>query len=337
MPSAQRFGQTLRSTVFCALLGAFAAGAPALAVDPPKEGAPKKPDIPVAPDSDIDAPREPLVPGAPRDAKPEPARKDQIRVADSVDPRSFDIVTRAMKLAASIKSLSLVTSVRFEGEAPADLPAGFGEPNEVSLEYLGKDAVSLPRLRVSPVSSGGVVVFTYNGAEALVVDNGAKVFRSAKAGWYKIAPFALPALPQWLVAERQAAIAAGKKSSEIELRPVLVSAVPMGVEKVDGTECDVIRIVKNLDAYSDDAGHGKPGVVDARRVVLEIAYARADGFPRRVVQYGEDAPKNRAITEYSKVKVNPAFDISHFSATPPAGYSPAGDSVRAAPGKQASP
>jgi hypothetical protein len=249
----------------------------------------------------------------------------------------LDIVTRAMKLAAAIKSLSLVTSMKFEGEAPADLPAGVGAPHEVSLEYLGKDAVSLPRLRVSPVSSGGVVVFTYSGAEALVVDNRAKVFRAAKSGWYKLAPFALPALPQWLVAERQAAVAAGKKSSEIELRPVLVSAVPMGVETVDGTECDVVRIVKSLDAYSDDTGNGKPGVVDARRAVLEIAYARADGFPRRIVQYGEDTPKNRSITEYSKVKVNPDFDASYFSAKPPAGYSSADDTAQAAPAKQSAP
>lgn len=321
----------LTNAAVIALLAAASAVFPAAAGDPPK--APKKPESPVAPDSVIDVPREPLVPGAPKEAKPEPARKEPIRVADSVDPKSMDIVTRAMKVAVGIKSVSLVTSVKFEGEAPADLPAGFGAPHEVSMEYIGKDGVSMPRLRISPVSSGGVVVFTYNGSEALVVDNGAKIYRAAKAGWYKIAPFAMSALPQWLVAERQFAIAAGRKSSEIELRPILVAAAPMGVETVDGAECDVVRVVKNLDAYSDDTGGGKPGIVDAKRVVFEIAYARADGFPRRIVQYPEEAPKNRALVEYSKVRVNPAFDITYFSATPPAGYVPAPDAVTAAPGK----
>ena len=309
--------------------------APSVAGDPPKQDPPGKdapgqsapsPTPPHDPKFEVDVPKEPVLPGQPRE-KPAgaPADPQTIRVDDSIDPKAYAIVQRGFQLAGTIKTVEMVTETKLEGVDPATLPPGFGTPHEVALDFFRRDALSLPRMRVSPVSSGGAVVFTNNGTEALIVDNGEKIFRRSKSDWAKMAPFALPALPAWLVSERQAAISAGKKSSEIELRPVMVAARVIGTETIDGTECDVVRVVKNLDLQADDAGHGKPGIVDAMRVIYEIAYARIDGFPRRIVKFDEvPTPKSsRSTTLYSKVRVNPALDPQVFSATPPSDYAAA--------------
>ena len=135
--------------------------------DAPKQGAPKqevpkqapKPD---APNYEIDVPKEPLVPGVPGQA---PAKPEKGRVSDAIDPKAEAIVLRAMQLIMDLRTISMVTKTRAEGDAAVNLPPGFGDPHEVALEYPYKDALSLPRMRVSPVSSAGVVVFTHSGTE----------------------------------------------------------------------------------------------------------------------------------------------------------------------------
>lgn len=289
--------------------------------DAPKQEAPKQETPKQAPPKfEIDVPKDPLETGKRPDA---PARPGGLAVADVIDPAAYAIAQRAMKVAAELRTIQLVTSARLEGGDLTNIPAGYGTPHEVTLEYRNKDAISLPRMRISPVSSNGVVVFTHDGAAGLVVDTNAKVFRYSKTGWTTLAPFALGALPSWITIERQLAASQGKKSSEIELRPVLVAASILRVETVDGVECDVVRSVKTRDLFADDVGGGKPGVIDVQRIVQEIAYARADGFPRRIVQFVEGAPEGsqRSTIEYSRVKVNPALDAGTFDVKPPEGYS----------------
>lgn len=283
--------------------------------------APKTPEAPKAPKPEQprpDVPAEPYAPGNPGQA---PAKPAPVRVGDSIDPKAETIVKRGMRLVADLRTISMITQTRYEGDAATNLPPGFGAPHEVALEYVFKDALSLPRMRISPVSSNGVVVFTHNGTEALVVDSGAKIYRKGRSDWPKVAPFAVSALPAWLVAERQVAVSALKKAPDAELRPEMSAASILRVETLDGTECDVVRIVKYLDVYSDDTGQGQPGIVDAKRVVTEIAYARKDGFPRRILRYEEGTGSTgRTTTEYSKVQVNTPLDAALFSATPPEGY-----------------
>ena len=325
---------------------AVSLSSPSLAGDPPAQGAPKqgapKQDAPKqdspkqapkpdAPNSEIDVPKEPLVPGAPRQA---PAKPEKGRVSDAIDPKAEAILKRAMQVIVDLRTISMVTQTRAEGDAAANLPPGFGAPHEVTLEYRYNDALSLPRMRVSPVSSAGVVVFTHSGTEALVVDNGAKIYRKARSDWPKLAPFVVPALPAWLVSERQMAITARKKAPEAPLTPEMSAASILGTETVDGTECDLVKMVRYLDVYSDDTGQGQPGIVDAKRIVFEIAFARTDGFPRRIVRYEEGTTSTgRTTTEFSKVKVNPALEGATFSANPPEGYTLAPATVSAAPAK----
>ena len=291
----------------------------------PKQDSPKQAPKPDAPNYEIDVPKEPLVPGVPGQA---PAKPEKGRVSDAIDPKAEAIVLRAMQLIMDLRTISMVTKTRAEGDAAVNLPPGFGEPHEVTLEYPYKDALSLPRMRVSPVSSAGVVVFTHSGTEALVVDNGAKIYRKGRSDWPKIAPFVLTALPAWLVSERQMAITAKKQAPDAPLKPDMSMASMLGTETLDGTECDVVKMVRYLDVYAEDTGQGKPGIVDAKRMVFEIAFARTDGFPRRVIRYEEGtASSGRVTTEFTKVRVNPTLDASTFSATTPEGYAlaPAAD------------
>lgn len=308
--------------------------------DPPKQVAPKPAaPKPETPNYEIDVPKEPLVPGVPGQAPAKPDKSgdkshEKGRVSDAIDPKAGSILKRAMQVIVDLRTISMVTQTRAEGDAAANLPAGFGAPHEVTLEYRYNDALSLPRMRVSPVSSAGVVVFTHSGTEALIVDNGAKIYRKARSDWPKLAPFVVPALPAWLVSERQMVITARKKSPEAPLMPEMSAASMLGTETVDGTECDLVKMVRYLDVYSDDTGQGQPGIVDAKRVVFEIAFARTDGFPRRIVRYEEGTSSTgRTTTDFSKVKVNPTLDGATFSANPPEGYTLAPATVSAAPAK----
>lgn len=308
---------------FRSLAAASALVASVACAEPPKKEAPK-PEAPAstppaAPKVEIDVPKEPVAPGAPSN----PAAKPGIVVVtDVVDPAAFAIAQRAMKVAAELRTIQLVTTAKLEGGDLTSIPPGYGTPHEVTLEYRNKDAISLPSMRISPIASNGVVVFTHDGAAGLVVDTTAKVYRYSKTGWTTLAPFALGALPSWITVERQLAASQGKKSSEIELRPVLVAASILRVETVDGVECDVVRSIKTRDLFADDAGGGKPGVIDVQRIVQEIAYARTDGFPRRIIQFIEGAPEGsqRSTIEYSRVKVNPTLDSGTFNVAPPEGY-----------------
>ncbi|MEY2715304.1 MAG: hypothetical protein RIT24_1647 [Planctomycetota bacterium] len=299
---------------------------PVLAGSPTQAQAPQQAPKPTAPKQGgsgqetpkPDVPKEPIAPVNPVQT---PAKPAPIRVGDSIDPKAESIVKRGMRLVADLRTISMVTETRYEGDVATNLPPGFGSPHEVALEYIYKDALSLPRMRISPVSSNGVVVFTHNGTEGLVVDNGAKIYRKGRSDWPKVAPFAVSALPAWLIAERQGAVSQIKKAPDAELRPDMSAASILGVETLDGTECDVVRIVKYLDVYADDTGQGQPGVVDAKRVITDIAYARQDGFPRRIVRYEEGTGSTgRTTTEYTKVRVNTQLDPALFSATPPEGY-----------------
>jgi hypothetical protein len=308
-----------RTPIIASLAAATVLIATFASAEPPRQDAPKQAP-PAEPKFEVDVPKDPFVEGK---VPAEPAKpKGGVVVADVVDPAAYAIVQRAMKVAAELRTIELVTSAKLEGGDLTNIPAGYGAPHEVTLEYRFKDAISLPKMRISPVSSNGVVVFTHNGSGGLVVDMNAKVYRAAKTGWTTLAPFALGALPGWITTERQLAASQGKKSSEVELRPVLIAASILRAETVDGVECDVVRIVKSRDLFADDVGGGKPGVVDVQRIVQEVAYARADGFPRRIIQTLDGAPEGgqRSTIEFSRVKVNPTLDPLTFDIAPPAGF-----------------
>ena len=288
---------------------------------PPQGTAPAAPPAP-----EIDVPREPLVDGV-KGTRPPEAKDGQVakkpsafQMADVIEPKALEIITRGTTVAGSLKTISLVASGEMEGGDPASVPAGYGAPHEVTLQYVHTDAYSLPRMRISPVSSGGVVVFTHNGSRGLLVDTGAKVYREARSDWPTVAPFAWSAIPAWLTNERQLVIAAGRTSTQIELRPVIVAAKVTGTETIDGVECDIVQMVKSRDVYADDAGNGIPGIIDVQRMFVEVAYARLDGFPRRVVQQVDAEGSAKVTARFAKVVVNGAVDAAMFSVTPPAGF-----------------
>jgi len=240
---------------------------------------------------------------------------------DVVDAKAMDIVKRGTKVAAGLESIDLVTTTKFEGVPAEEMPAGAGGTYHVVLQWPHKDVLSLPRMRVETIKQGGVsACFTHDGSKALFVDPAAKTFREATREWPAIAPFALTALPSWIITERQRGASAAASGSSVQLGPVVLAATITGTETIDGVECDVVRAVHNLDVYADDTGGGKPGIVDAKRMVVVVAYARVDGLPRRISQVEEGTNTSRIVTEFTQVKAAPKLDAATFSTVPPAGF-----------------
>jgi len=242
-------------------------------------------------------------------------------VKDVVDAKAMDIIKRGTKVATALESIDLVTTTKFEGVPAEEMPAGADGTYHVLLQWPYKDVLSLPRMRVEVMKQGGVsACFTHDGSKALLVDPAAKTFREATREWPAIAPFALTALPSWIITERQRGASAAAGGSSVQLGPVVLAATVTGTETIDGVECDVVRAVHNLDVYADDTGGGKPGIVDAKRMVVVVAYARTDGLPRRISQVEEGTNTSRIVTSFTQVKVGPKLDAATFSTVPPAGF-----------------
>lgn len=306
----------------------------AFAVAPPAQKPPVNSDeVPQKQSKPLAAP--PASPGAPASGpKPAEVKPSETTPASPIDPKAAAIVKRGMEVAAAVRTISLVTQTRIRGAEGTNLGIGPSAPHEVVLEFVHKDAISLPRMRIAPVAAKGTLVFTHDGSVGARIDHSAKLYELEAGNWTRIAPFASGALPSWLVTERMAALAARRNAPNRELRPDMAAASILPSEKLDGEECDVVRITKFFEVFGGGAGDGDDRMTDARKVILEIAYARSDGFPRRIISRDEDLPQGQGIeTEYTKVRVNSALDAGTFQTKPPDGYREVPSAARPTPSK----
>ena len=296
---------TTVTTAFVASLGLLAA-TPATAGD---DGAAKKvvPAVPL------------MQKVAPGDAKPAAS------VPTTIDPKAQAIQDHAIDALKKLKGIDMVTDMKVNGIDPAMLPPGVGGKTHVKLDFTNPIEGPAPfgRFTLESMKDGKPVArFAFDGKTAILVDEPTKSFEATDAQWFQLLGQRAAALPQWHIENRMDLAALGASKDDL---PKLVGLAIVGEETVDGTPCDVLKAVRTVKLEGMEDDEGKPMSGKEMRIVETVAFARADGLPRRVASVteipGEEAMAGMdTVTTFTAVKVDPAFDAASFSTKAPDGY-----------------
>ena len=114
--------------------------------------------------------------------------------------------------------------------------------------------------------------------------------------------------------------------SEEEDAPKPVSFTLEPEETVDGTPCDVVRVVRQmtLEPQPDgDAEEGEKLTPQTVRFTETIAFARSDNMPRRLAESNNMSDMGGpppTTTTYSNVKINSTIDPALFTQKMPEGF-----------------
>ena len=239
-----------------------------------------------------------------------PAEAPAAAPAATIDAKAKAIYDAGSKAAAELKNIDLVSkmTVEMEGMDPSMLPPGFGEPARVVLDFSSEADSGMPRLRIDGLADGKAKsTLVVDGQKAVFIDIAAKEFTDAGEGWMGLVPGAMQSLPIWIF-ERRAYAQAGE--GEMTGEPKMVGCTLVGEEKIDGVDCEIVRVERQADGPG-----GEPIAL-----IETVAFAKSDHLPRRV---GTEvrmpgAPKTSAT--FSSVKANAELDAKTFDMAAPEGF-----------------
>ncbi|MFZ9879787.1 MAG: TlpA family protein disulfide reductase [Phycisphaerales bacterium] len=321
------------NTVHRALSLAVSAILAATAVaEPPKKGVVVVPAATTAPMAERDA----------QDAAPAAALPKE---PDVVDEKAKAVYDRAVAAAKALKGLELVSTTTIKGDpaALAGLPANFGKPHRVSIMLHQRGASSGGKMRIDQLEGSTPVrtlvdVRESDGNESILIDHAAKTFVRGES-IFEVGMDFFGELPIWIFdARAEGPDAVVEPGMPMSGPSKLVAAKLFGSEKIDGEECDVIGLVREvpidtrgmIDMDGDAEGGGAQNAADEAemaqilRVKVLLAIARADALPRRMSMMPEmpGMPEDfePPLTEYTAMKVNPEFPVDLFSTTAPEGF-----------------
>jgi len=294
--------------------------------EPPKKGV-------------IVVPAATAAPAAARGAQDAAAAAPAPKEPDVIDETAKAVLDRATAAAKALKGIELVSTTSIKGDPAAlqGLPANFGKPHRVSIVFQSKDEkhgrLSVAQLDGESVVRAMVEVRRDGGSDAILVDYAGKTFARADS-MFEVGMDFLGELPIWIFDARaegpEPAVQSGLPMSGPSK---LVAAKMFGVEKINGEECDVIGLVREIDLgmggmiemEGDGAAEpGAPEMKETLRIKQLLAIARVDSLPRRMSMMPEmpGMPEDfePPLTEYTAVKVNPEFPVDRFSTTAPEGF-----------------
>ncbi|MEI6475488.1 MAG: TlpA disulfide reductase family protein, partial [Planctomycetota bacterium] len=164
--------------------------------------------------------------------------------------------------------------------------------------------------------------FAFDGKGAVMIDEAKKCYTVSDAQWFQLLGQRAAALPQWYIENRMDMAAMGGSPDD---QPKLVAATIVGEETLDGTPCDVVKVVRSMKLEGGEDDEGKPVPAKEMRITETIAFARTDGLPRRVASAteipGEEAMSGMNTTAtFNGVKSDPTMDDKTFATAAPAGY-----------------
>ncbi|MFM7133348.1 MAG: TlpA family protein disulfide reductase, partial [Planctomycetota bacterium] len=210
------------------------------------------------------------------------------RAAAKIDEKANAIYEKGVAAARALKSIDVVTQMKFGGEAidPGMLPPGFGAKSRVRMKFIEGEGgakmfagwVVIERLDGDKV----VERFVAGKDEAILIMPEAKTYAKSEMVTDLLGVAAM-AMPQWILEQRAAGSPNREQGGMVMPESKLLSAELMGPETIDDLECDVVKTVRELDMSSMiDGGDVPEGMPRTMKLAETIAFARADGLPRRI-------------------------------------------------------
>lgn len=293
----------LGSALVLTATAAFATLAFAQSTPPAKEVPAKETPTREAPKKDFPLPKTPAA--APKTA---PAAGS----ADQIDEKAKAIYDRSVATVKKLKTYSYACEFDTKGN-PMDPAAQLKGTTRVALEFGPGEEKPLNLVRIENIKDQKPArLYTFDGTKAVLVDSDTKNYVESESWVAIIAPL-MPALPDWILMHR---LMPADQFAMLKL----VSLTSKGEETLDGTPCDVLEVVREVEMPmdSDSADAAK------MRMTERIAVARSDSLPRRFQQsmkmMGMGDEMNRPTVTYTEVKADPTLDAASFTAKIPESF-----------------
>jgi thiol-disulfide isomerase/thioredoxin len=265
---------------------------------------------------------------------------------DTIDAKAKAILDKAVAAARALKRIEYTSVTEMKGATvPGEaMPAGFGKPHRVSVDFVSAGAAApfAGRMRFDRLDGDAVTASLVIGdKDAVLLTHGEKTF-SRSDEWPSLGMDFMTEMPQWIVEARSDSPdgAEGETGGIVMPASKVVSARYFGVEKLDGVDCEVIGLVREIDlgemavAGGVDGGDAEGGELDAGdampagptkiRIRELLAVAQADSLPRRVAMVPEmpGMPEDfePPVMKMSAVKIDPEFPADRFATAAPEGF-----------------
>ncbi len=256
-----------------------------------------------------------------KDASGTPAAKADANPADTIDPKAKAVYDASVAAATKVTSFDAVTQMKMDIPQGEQLPPGFGEPARFIMMFDAKDDNGIVGFRLENLKDGKPTRIITNTEDATAVtDLTAKTFMDLGQNMNPVIEDVIQHFPRWIMEK--------KIGDEEEDAPKPVSFTLEPEETVDGTLCDVVRVVRQMtlepqpDGDANEDEKLKPLVI---RFTETIAFARSDNMPRRLIESNNmsDGPMGGpppTVTTYTNVKINSTIDPALFTQKMPEGF-----------------
>ena len=241
--------------------------------------------------------------------------------ADTIDPKAKAIYDASVAAAKKVTSFDGVTQMKMVIPQGEELPPGFGEPARFVMVFDPNDGNGVAGFRLEVLKDAKPTrIITNKNDNTAVTDLTAKTFLDLGTNMNPVMEDVIQHFPRWIMEQ--------KMGGEEEDAPKPVSFTLEPEETVDGTPCDVVRIVRQmtLEPQPDgDAEEGEKLTPQTVRFTETIAFARSDNMPRRIVETnnmngGAMGGPPPTTTNYSNVKINSTIDPALFIQKMPEGF-----------------
>ena len=255
-----------------------------------------------------------------KDASGTPAAKADANPADTIDPKAKAIYDASVAAAKKVDSFDGVTQMKMEIPKGEELPPGFGEPARFVMMFDAKDGNGVKGFRLEVLKDAKPTrIITNTEDNTAVTDLSTKTFMDLGKNMNPVMEDVIQHFPRWIMEQ--------KMGGDEEDAPKAVSFTLEPEETVDGTPCDVVRVVREMTLQSDnDAEDGADKMTPSTvRFTETIAFARSDNMPRRIVETnsmndGAMGGPPSSTTTYSNVKINSTIDPALFTQKMPEGF-----------------
>ena len=252
-----------------------------------------------------------------KDASGTPAAKADANPADTIDPKAKAIYDASVAAAKKVTSFDGVTQMKMEIPQGEQLPPGFGEPARFVMVFDANDGNGVAGFRLEKLKDGKPTrVITNKEDGTTVTDLSAKTFLDLGKNMNPVMEDVIQHFPLWIMKQ--------KMGGEEEDAPKPVSFTLEPEETVDGTPCDIVRVVRVMTLQADDEAEGAEKMTPQTvRFTETIAFARSDNMPRRLTEsnnMGEMGGPPPSTTTYSNVKINSTIDPALFTQKMPEGF-----------------